>query len=49
MVIGIVVGTYSSIYVAAPTLWLLESRYGKDQKKPAPAKPTKGGTKAARA
>ena len=49
MVIGILVGTYSSIYVAAPTLWLLESRYGGDKKKVAPAKPAKGGTKPARA
>ncbi len=49
MVIGILVGTYSSIYVAAPTLWLLEARYGKDKKKATPAKPAKGGTKAARA
>jgi preprotein translocase subunit SecF len=28
MAIGIVVGTYSSIYVAAPTLLLLERRFG---------------------
>jgi preprotein translocase subunit SecF len=28
MTIGIVVGTYSSIYIAAPTLLLLESRFG---------------------
>ena len=29
MLIGVVVGTYSSIYIAAPTLMLLEERYGK--------------------
>jgi len=29
MAIGIVVGTYSSIYIASPTLLWLESRYGK--------------------
>ncbi len=28
MAIGIVVGTYSSVYIAAPTLMLLERRYG---------------------
>jgi preprotein translocase subunit SecF len=28
MAIGIIVGTYSSIYIAAPTLLLLESRFG---------------------
>ena len=30
--IGIVVGTYSSIYVAAPTLLLLEKRFGEPVK-----------------
>ena len=39
MAIGIVVGTYSSIYIAAPTLLLLESRFG-DSAPPA-ARPTK--------
>lgn len=29
MVIGIIVGTYSSIYIAAPTLLVLEQRWGK--------------------
>jgi preprotein translocase SecF subunit len=28
MLIGVVVGTYSSVYIAAPTLLLLERRYG---------------------
>jgi preprotein translocase subunit SecF len=28
MVIGIVVGTYSSIYIASPTLLVLERRWG---------------------
>ncbi len=28
MIVGIVVGTYSSIYIAAPTLLWLETRYG---------------------
>jgi preprotein translocase subunit SecF len=41
MAIGIVVGTYSSIYIAAPTLMLLESRFGDN----AP-KPTKSGKRA---
>ena len=52
MVIGIFVGTYSSIYIAAPTLLLLEERYGKEKsKKPAPSAKSgaKGGPKAARA
>jgi preprotein translocase SecF subunit len=31
MVIGIVVGTYSSIYIAAPTLLWLERRYGSSE------------------
>ena len=29
MLIGVVVGTYSSVYIAAPTLLFLEQRYGK--------------------
>lgn len=29
MLIGVVVGTYSSIYIAAPTLMFLEERYGR--------------------
>jgi preprotein translocase subunit SecF len=29
MLIGVVVGTYSSVYIAAPTLLLLEQRFGK--------------------
>ncbi len=37
MVIGIAVGTYSSIYIAAPTLLLLEQRWGSAQASP-PAK-----------
>jgi len=28
MLIGIVVGTYSSVYIAAPTLLVLEKRFG---------------------
>ena len=28
MIVGVLVGTYSSIYIAAPTLLLLETRYG---------------------
>ena len=32
MLIGVFVGTYSSIYIAAPTLMLLESRYGETGK-----------------
>jgi len=31
MTIGIVVGTYSSIFIASPTLLLLEDRYGRPQ------------------
>ena len=31
MIIGIIVGTYSSIYIASPTLLLLESRFGGDE------------------
>lgn len=48
MVIGIVVGTYSSIYIAAPMLLWLERRFGKpaDKTKPAAAK---GGKAPARA
>jgi len=52
MVIGIFVGTYSSIYIAAPTLLVLEERFGKEKsKKPAPSAKSgaKGGPKAARA
>ena len=43
MVIGILVGTYSSIYVAAPTLLLLEKRYGnaKDASAPKARKPAR--------
>ena len=29
MLIGVIVGTYSSIYIAAPTLLMLENRFGK--------------------
>jgi preprotein translocase subunit SecF len=36
MAIGIVVGTYSSIYIAAPTLLVLESRFGDNA--PAPVR-----------
>jgi preprotein translocase subunit SecF len=52
MVIGIFVGTYSSIYIAAPTLLVLEERFGKEKSKKTapPAKSgAKGGPKAARA
>ena len=41
MAIGIVVGTYSSIYIAAPTLLVLENRFGEN----APP-PTKSGKRA---
>jgi preprotein translocase subunit SecF len=41
MAIGIVVGTYSSIYIAAPTLLVLESRFGDNAPSPA-----KGGKRA---
>ncbi len=44
MVIGILVGTYSSIYVASPTLLLLERRFGGAKAAPAPK-----GSRAARA
>jgi preprotein translocase subunit SecF len=45
MAIGIVVGTYSSIYIAAPTLLLLESRFGDN----APPQPKSGKRAKARA
>ncbi len=35
MAIGIVVGTYSSIYIAAPTLLVLENRFGENAPPPA--------------
>jgi preprotein translocase SecF subunit len=37
MAIGIVVGTYSSIFIAAPTLLFLESRFGGTESAAAPA------------
>ena len=43
MLIGIVVGTYSSIYIAAPTLLWLEHRYaarGKGGEAGRPAQPS---------
>jgi len=52
MVIGIFVGTYSSIYIAAPTLLVLEERFAKEKGKKTAAAPksgAKGGPKAARA
>jgi preprotein translocase subunit SecF len=39
MTIGIFVGTYSSVYIAAPTLLLLERRYGRRAHRGAAAKP----------
>jgi preprotein translocase subunit SecF len=30
MLIGVVVGTYSSIFIASPLLLFLEKRYGED-------------------
>ena len=39
MTIGIFVGTYSSVYIAAPTLLILERRYGRRVKGGAAAKP----------
>jgi len=44
MVIGIIVGTYSSIYIAAPTLLVLEQRWGT-----APSVPSTKSTKPVRA
>ena len=35
MAIGIVVGTYSSVFIAAPTLLFLESRFGGSERAPA--------------
>jgi hypothetical protein len=37
MAIGIVVGTYSSIFIAAPTLLFLENRFGGGTSASAPA------------
>jgi predicted RND superfamily exporter protein len=37
MAIGIVVGTYSSVFIAAPTLLFLESRFGGTERAAAPA------------
>lgn len=45
MAIGILVGTYSSIYIAAPIMLLLEQRYGasaRRTKAPSPGKPGGG-------
>lgn len=43
MTIGIGVGTYSSIYIAAPTLWWLETRFGgQGAGRKAPARAGKG-------
>jgi preprotein translocase subunit SecF len=52
MVIGIVVGTYSSIFVAAPILLFLEQRFGggtQDAKSGKPGKPGASGGKKLRA
>jgi preprotein translocase subunit SecF len=38
MLIGIVVGTYSSIFIAAPILLFLEQRYGARGKPGAPGR-----------
>ncbi|MAE93219.1 MAG: protein translocase subunit SecF [Deltaproteobacteria bacterium] len=43
MTIGVVVGTYSSVYIAGPTLLWLESRYG-DTSGPAPKKKARQAT-----
>jgi len=47
MTIGIVVGTYSSIYIAAPTLMLLEARAAAAPTARASAPPSKGQAKGA--
>ncbi len=39
MTIGIFVGTYSSVYIAAPTLLILERRYGRRLQRSAAARP----------
>ena len=31
MLIGVIVGTYSSVYIAAPTLLFLENRFGEQK------------------
>ena len=42
MAIGIVVGTYSSVFIAAPTLLFLEQRFGSDDESGSkPAKPAR--------
>ncbi len=46
MAIGIVVGTYSSIYVAAPTLLYLEGRYGSTPKAGKPGQRERAAVKA---
>ena len=33
MILGVLVGTYSSVYIASPTLLLLEQRFGGVTKK----------------
>ena len=38
MAIGVLIGTYSSIFIAAPTLLWLETRYG-EKEAPGQAKP----------
>jgi preprotein translocase subunit SecF len=45
MLIGIFVGTYSSIFIASPTLLFLEQHWGAKSSSPRPA-PTSGGTPA---
>ena len=49
MLIGVVVGTYSSIFIASPLLLLLEERFGDSGKGQGPAKQGPGVNKAVRA
>lgn len=42
MLIGIVIGTYSSIYVASPTFQYLRENFGRAEHVKAPSKPTSG-------
>jgi preprotein translocase subunit SecF len=43
MALGIIVGTYSSLYIATPILLVLQRRYGASAPAAAPAKQTGGG------
>jgi len=45
MAIGIVVGTYSSTFIAAPTLLFLETRFGEGAGRSGPRHPKESGTK----